>query len=181
MGRPSNAAQRRQQIVEAAARVIARKGYAGASVSAMAREAGLAPGLVHYHFESKQAVLLALVAWLETVLTQRVTQRVAGAEGAHAWAAGWLAGHLSVEGAQPEAVQAWLVLGHEAALQPEVRVAYEQAVQRDLQVLAEVVGMARARQLWCGVHGLLRLGTSTSLVAPGAALDEALTWLEGWT
>ena len=53
MGRPSNGSERRAQIVDAFARVLAEHGYAGATIAAVATEAGMAPGLVHHHFRNK--------------------------------------------------------------------------------------------------------------------------------
>ena len=61
MGRPSNAEQRRPQIVRAAVRVVARHGFDGASVQAIAKEAGLSPGLLHHHFGSKADILYAVL------------------------------------------------------------------------------------------------------------------------
>lgn len=51
----------RQRIVEAAQRVLARDGYAATSVKDIATEAGIAPGLVHYYFKSKDELVLASV------------------------------------------------------------------------------------------------------------------------
>lgn len=49
---------RKHQIVDAAARTIAQKGYADASIKEIATEAGLvAPGLIHYYFKTKEAIL----------------------------------------------------------------------------------------------------------------------------
>lgn len=58
MARPTNTDARRAEIVEAMLRVMARRGYARASIAAIAEEAGLTAGLVHYHFRNKQAILL---------------------------------------------------------------------------------------------------------------------------
>jgi len=54
MARPSNTDERRGQIVAALQAVMARAGYAGATIAAIARQAELAPGLVHYHFKDKR-------------------------------------------------------------------------------------------------------------------------------
>jgi AcrR family transcriptional regulator len=51
---------RREQIMEAALRVFARKGYARASNKDIAREAGITPGLIYHYFESKEALLKAI-------------------------------------------------------------------------------------------------------------------------
>ncbi|OWA36001.1 hypothetical protein B9G55_09020 [Saccharibacillus sp. O16] len=53
---------RKRQIVEAAARAIAQKGYADASIKDIAAEAGLAaPGLIHYYFKTKEEILREVV------------------------------------------------------------------------------------------------------------------------
>jgi AcrR family transcriptional regulator len=54
-------ADTRERIVLAAYRVIARKGYAESSVKEIAREAGVAPGLVHYYFDTKEQLLIEVV------------------------------------------------------------------------------------------------------------------------
>lgn len=60
MGRPSNRAQRRSEILAAFAEVFAEQGYAGSTISAVAARADLSPGLLHHHFGSKQEMLDAL-------------------------------------------------------------------------------------------------------------------------
>ena len=61
MGRKPNTEQRRGQIVEALRAEMAEIGYERASIKSIAARAGLAPGLLHYHFPSKEAILLELV------------------------------------------------------------------------------------------------------------------------
>jgi AcrR family transcriptional regulator len=60
--------QRRDEILDAAFRVAAQKGLERLTVRAVAAEAGLSPGLVFFHFETKDALLLAmldgLTAWM---------------------------------------------------------------------------------------------------------------------
>lgn len=51
---------RRAQIVEAARRVVARKGIQGASLSEIEHEAGVSRGVLTYHFRAKEDVILAL-------------------------------------------------------------------------------------------------------------------------
>jgi AcrR family transcriptional regulator len=52
---------RREQIIDAAMRVFALKGYSNATNKDIAREAGITPGLIYYYFESKEALLYALL------------------------------------------------------------------------------------------------------------------------
>ena len=58
-------AGRRAQIVRAAAAVLGRQGYAETSLKDVAREAKVAPGLLHYYFESKEELLLEVVTVTE--------------------------------------------------------------------------------------------------------------------
>lgn len=59
---PSPAAQERiNHIIEAAATVLAAQGYANTSIKDIAREAGIAQGLVHYYFGSKEVLVLAVL------------------------------------------------------------------------------------------------------------------------
>jgi AcrR family transcriptional regulator len=51
--RPSVEPERREQLIEAAARVIARSGYDAATVRDVAREAGVSTGVIAYYFEGK--------------------------------------------------------------------------------------------------------------------------------
>jgi TetR/AcrR family fatty acid metabolism transcriptional regulator len=59
------AADKRQQILAAAVRVFARKGFHATRMADVAREAGVAYGLVYHYFGSKDAVLQAVFreAW----------------------------------------------------------------------------------------------------------------------
>lgn len=43
----------RERLIQAAVQVVARDGLEKASVKAIAAEAGIAPGLMHYHFPDK--------------------------------------------------------------------------------------------------------------------------------
>lgn len=52
---------RREQIIDAAMRVFAQKGFARATNRDVAREAGITTGLIYYYFESKEALLKAVL------------------------------------------------------------------------------------------------------------------------
>lgn len=53
-------AQTRKELLDAAAHVFARRGFAGASVEAVAEEAGYSIGAVYSNFDSKQELFLSL-------------------------------------------------------------------------------------------------------------------------
>lgn len=62
----------RQALVEAAVRQLIARGYAGASVRNIARESGVSPGAVQYHFKSKEDVAIAALAHLFAEVAQRL-------------------------------------------------------------------------------------------------------------
>src|SRR5262245_9298406 len=49
-----------QQIIDAAVRVFARKGYFSSRVSDIAREAGIAAGTIYLYFDTKEQILITL-------------------------------------------------------------------------------------------------------------------------
>jgi AcrR family transcriptional regulator len=59
--RSERKAATRARLLEAAARVYARRGFAGATLDEVAGEAGLTKGAVYAHFGSKENLLLALL------------------------------------------------------------------------------------------------------------------------
>ncbi len=59
--RPGNV-DTRGQIIDAAKRVFAAKGYDGASLRAVAREAEVDPALVHHYFDGKASLFVAAMA-----------------------------------------------------------------------------------------------------------------------
>jgi AcrR family transcriptional regulator len=58
---PKVVEDRREQILEAAMRAFARKGFTRATNKDIAQEAGVTAGLIYHYFENKEAVLKAIV------------------------------------------------------------------------------------------------------------------------
>jgi AcrR family transcriptional regulator len=71
MGDEERSDRRRAQILDAAARVIAERGYHRTTVRHIAREAGIADGTMYLYFGGKQELLLALIAKLGRVDERR--------------------------------------------------------------------------------------------------------------
>jgi AcrR family transcriptional regulator len=53
-----------EKILQAAFTVLSQQGYENTSVKQIAEEAGVAQGLVHYHFKSKQQLVLAVLEFV---------------------------------------------------------------------------------------------------------------------
>ncbi len=58
---PKVVEDRREQIIDAAMHVFAQKGFSRATNKDIAREAGITPGLIYHYFESKEALLKAII------------------------------------------------------------------------------------------------------------------------
>src|SRR5437773_1213353 len=58
---PKVVEDRREQILDAAIRVFSEKGFVRATNKDIGREAGITPGLIYHYFESKEALLQAIV------------------------------------------------------------------------------------------------------------------------
>lgn len=148
MARPRNTEARREQIVDGLLEVMASEGYARATIAAIGKAAGLSPGLLHYHFESKQEILVALVERLTGTLEARIQARQ---EAAGAQPFSQLEAYLEAcvglgPDADPRAVSAWVVVGAEAVREPQVRALYTQAAGSMLAQLRRLVtGALRAR------------------------------------
>lgn len=54
----------RNKILEAAFSVLSREGYENTSIKQIAEEAGVAQGLVHYYFKSKQRLVLEVLGFV---------------------------------------------------------------------------------------------------------------------
>src|SRR3989442_1153124 len=73
----------RDKILQAAFSVLSRQGYENSSIKEIAEEAGVAQGLVHYYFKSKQQLVLAVLAEVCREMKYGDEQGAAGAQAAY--------------------------------------------------------------------------------------------------
>ena len=76
-----SAAQRRDLILQAAAGVFAAQGYHGASMTAIAAAAGIAPSVIYDHFSSKKDLHLELLTRHARAMVEATTRVPAGESG----------------------------------------------------------------------------------------------------
>ncbi len=76
--------ERRQRILEAGVAVFARKGFRDTLVDDIAAEADTSKGGVYFHFPNKQAIFLALLEQMGSLLARRLEEAMARAEGPRA-------------------------------------------------------------------------------------------------
>lgn len=73
---------RREQLIHATIRCLARDGYSRLTVKRVAAEAGASPGILHYYFPDKRAVLAAAAEKVMADLDRRVAAEAKGARDA---------------------------------------------------------------------------------------------------
>ncbi len=161
----------RQRLLAAAVELIAERGWTAVSTRTVAERAGVAAGLVHYHFASVQALLsaAAIGAMRETAT---VLEPVLAQAGTPAEAVRLLVASLdSYTGDDPVSVlfvETYLA----ATRDPDLR-----------EAVAEVIAEFRARlAAWLGAHGVADPDTTAAVLGSAVdglvmqrALDPALT------
>jgi AcrR family transcriptional regulator len=69
--------QTRQLLLQAATKEFAREGYAGANVNRISRAAGFAKGTIYNYFDSKRALMLALIDEIARAHFDSISEHVA--------------------------------------------------------------------------------------------------------
>jgi TetR/AcrR family transcriptional repressor of bet genes len=140
MSRRSNTEQRRAQIVDALLAVMSEQGYEKATIQLVAQKAGLAPGLLHYHFKTKSEILLELVKKLAELSHQRYLALSESSMTVEDKLQAYITARLGKgKGADPKAVAAWVIIGAEAVRQVEVREVYQHAVGVEMELIQNLL------------------------------------------
>ncbi len=79
---PKLPSDNREKILQAAFDVLSRQGYENASIKDIAEEAGVAQGLVHYYFKSKQQLVIAVLFHVCQEMNVYTAEGIAGANAA---------------------------------------------------------------------------------------------------
>jgi AcrR family transcriptional regulator len=72
---------RKTQIIAAAARVFAQKGFSGAVIAEIAAEAGIGKGTVYEYFNSKEDLFFAVFQWLSRKIASAATVKISALGG----------------------------------------------------------------------------------------------------
>lgn len=146
MARPPNTDERRDEIVDGLLEVMASRGLKGASTAAIASAAGLTPGLIHYHFKTKAAVLEGAVDRLLAEHRARVSDALERASTPVERVDAWIDATADRDKADPRAVACWVALAGEATSDPVVKAALERALQTMLGDLRPLLDDALPEQ-----------------------------------
>ncbi len=140
MPRPSNKKERRDQIAKALMTVMTKKGYDCASMADVASEAGLAKGLIHYHFKNKQEILLEVLKDISSRHNKRLIDKLSRqSEAPLEQLNAFIDIHLSLKEFDLELLTCWVVLTGEALRKKRVRTAYNKSVENNNRILEEII------------------------------------------
>jgi AcrR family transcriptional regulator len=120
MPRYVNPVARRKEIAEAVWRVIHRDGVDGASVRAVAREAGLSSGSLRHYFAT-QNELLAFAMQLVTDRVRTRVQAIAPSSDVRAYVEAVLAELLPLDAERLSEMQVWLAFTGQGLIDPTLR------------------------------------------------------------
>jgi AcrR family transcriptional regulator len=183
---PSRAADTRNRLIDAALVVVARSGLGEANVKAIALEAGVTPGLLHYHFASKDELLFSAVERAGAEYVAALDALIAEHEPAAlfdaylAFAAGALHAHrplfalrfaLAVRAINEPAIGERLV-GGDAAIAARLALVLARHAGRSPPTSADEVG---ARMIKAAFEGLMLSWLSRPGFPMEAALDRFAT------
>ncbi|MGW7005599.1 TetR/AcrR family transcriptional regulator [Streptomyces sp. NPDC054933] len=185
-------ARTRALLLDAAARVFARKGFTGASVEEIAEAAGFSTGALYSNFDSKEALFLELLSHRQTDRITEAAQALDSHEVGTGEAAAEL-GRLLIDVADkdidfaPLQAEFWLyairnpeVLDTMATKLREPRQALERVISASLAqrgAPTEVSSEAVATVVAALFQGLVRLRRIDSASVSEELFGKALTWL----
>ncbi|MGN6458186.1 MAG: TetR/AcrR family transcriptional regulator [Achromobacter mucicolens] len=92
-GRPPTLPAPRERILEEAAKLFARSGYDGSSISDLAAAIGVSKAAIYHYYPTKQDIYDAIILQVLEGLTQTVGRDVAGAMGGVARLRAFMVGH----------------------------------------------------------------------------------------
>ena len=135
-------ADRRTTMLQAAARVIARRGVRGLRVEELAAEAGVSTALIYYHFKNRTGILRATLEFINDRADRYTAERAAGAPALDA--RGELVQTLLLEFQEVPEVRensvAWGELRASAVFDPELREDLAKSTLVWVQDVAELLG-----------------------------------------
>lgn len=145
-GRPSNRDERYEQVMQALLRCVARLGIEGATLAAIAQEAGLSRPLIRHHLGNRDEILHALQNYVLTGFNGQ-TEALAAALPDLAPATAAIDILFSDAGASdPELVLAFAALTARSAGEPELRAACHASISQFEAVIAAAIKVENADQ-----------------------------------
>ncbi|KAF1057176.1 MAG: HTH-type transcriptional regulator BetI [Pseudomonas citronellolis] len=163
--RRANPEARRDDLVRACLKCLVANGHAGISVRRIAREAGVAVGLVNHHFGSIEALVAQAYETLAAEVTQSLQTSVAAAgTDAAARLDAFLVGSFSPGVLDPDLLSPWVVFWSLIRHSPAVNEAHERGYRAYLNLLENLItDLARQGDFAIANPRLASIGLSAML------------------
>jgi TetR/AcrR family transcriptional repressor of bet genes len=178
---------RRQSLIEAAARVLASRGAAGASVRTICAEAGVSPGLLRHYFDGIDALIAETYAWTGARVAEALAVAVedAGPE-PRARLRAYIDANFRPPIADPQLLATWIAFWSLVKANAEIARLHAELYadfRRELEGLLGECGLAAdaVRPAAIGLTALVDGMWLELCLAPDAFTgDEASAIAEGW-
>jgi AcrR family transcriptional regulator len=164
----------RERLLASAARVFAARGYAGASLEDIARDAGVTKGAVYWNFDSKEDLFLALLDERLDQGARRLMELTAGASTEGESAPAVSVGLSEIIDAQRDTI---LLLHEHWLLAARDRTLAKAYVKRERMLRDAIAATLEARHATLGVPMAVpaeRVATMILAVANGMAMDRLI-------
>jgi AcrR family transcriptional regulator len=130
-----------EPLLEAAARTIARRGFAATRMADIAHEAGVSPATVHYHFKVKEEILVRALLWAHERLINELERAIATTDDPVARLAMLIERTVPYAGVQRDEYLLEIDLWSQVRLHPQLLPAWE---SYDERWMAHVTAMIEA-------------------------------------
>jgi TetR/AcrR family transcriptional regulator, transcriptional repressor of bet genes len=178
--------QRRQALIEACARVLARDGAGGASVRAICHAAGVSPGLLRHYFAGIDALIAETYRATAARVTEALDAAVARESGPRARLLAYLTASFAPPIADPDLLATWLAFWSLtksdpdiAALHADIYAGYRHDLEKLIAAYKPGGHRLTAIALTALVDGLwLELSLGNAPFTPGEAGALAGRWLD---
>ena len=141
MDAPRTLSATQEKILDAVLACLAEGGIAGVSMRAVATEADVSLGLLNYHFDGKQALIVAAVQLACDRLLEDSAESVDGVVGADDRVRAFIRGAAADEFLSSDYLRLRLVIWAAARLHPDIGVAdlrvYQEYVDRTVELIRE--------------------------------------------
>ncbi|SDI65033.1 TetR/AcrR family transcriptional regulator [Pseudomonas panipatensis] len=157
--------ERREQLVRATLKCLVAEGHAGISVRRIAKEAGVAVGLVNHHFGSIEALVAQAYETLAAGVTQSLREQVAAAgSDPAARLDAFLVGSFSPGVLDPDLLSPWVVFWSLIRHSAPVNDAHERGYRAYLALLETLISdLARHEGFAIAKPRLAAIGLSAML------------------
>ncbi len=159
-----DAEERRVQILEATARLIARKGFHNVRVADIARECGTSTGTVHYHFPSKDETLRAALRLYADRFHAQLDDEFRRSGNTVEMLRRLIEVQLPASEADLDEWSVWIQSWNEAMLQPELRQEHRLVYGRWRAIVVNLLTRGQGEGLAAGVDVDALAGRFTGMV-----------------